>query len=225
MLGSVRSVAHVGEKKPLTEALKSGADALPLRVPPVALEKLERLLVLLDKWNHVYNLTAIRDPSESVSHHILDSLAVAEFLPEGRLADVGSGAGFPGIPLALACPQRQVVLIDSSQKKAAFMQQAVLELGLGNVTVIHSRVEAYRPQLLFPVVISRAFAELSQFISAARHLCSPGGRLIAMKGLRPDEELAGIPPAAIERVVRLTVPGLRAQRHLVVVDPAKSVRD
>lgn len=209
----------------MTEALKVGADALALRLSPVALEQFQRFLALLDKWNQVYNLTAIRDPSESVSHHILDSLAVADFLPEGRLADVGSGAGFPGIPLALACPQRQVVLIDSSHKKAAFMQQAVVELGLRNVMVVHSRVEAYRPQLLFRVVISRAFADLSRFISAARHLCTPGGRLIAMKGSRPDEEIASVPQAAIERIVRLSVPGLGAQRHLVVIDPDKLARD
>lgn len=182
---------------------------------------LARYLELLAKWNRVFNLTAISDPDDWVTHHLLDSLAVVPYLPGGSVIDVGSGAGLPGIPIAVACPGRRVTLLDSSQKKGAFLQQAVSELGLqGNTKVQLSRVEDFRPAAGFQVVISRAFADLARFVAAAKHLCAPGGRLVAMKGANPRAEFAGLPAAAVERLVSLAIPGLAAKRHLVFLNPA-----
>lgn len=183
---------------------------------------LARYLELLAKWNHVFNLTAIADPDDWVTHHLLDSLAVVPHLPPGSVIDVGSGAGLPGIPIAVACPGRQVTLLDSNQKKGAFLQQTISELGLHDAKVERCRVEDFRPARGFEVVISRAFADLARFLRTATHLCAPGGRLLAMKGLNPGSELALLPAAVIEKVVPLTVPGLAGQRHLVFVDPFRA---
>jgi 16S rRNA (guanine527-N7)-methyltransferase len=194
-------------------ALARGVGELALQLPPGAQERLLRYLELLGKWNRTYNLTAIRDPLEMVSHHLLDSLVVLPHLPippnAATLADVGSGAGLPGIPLAIARPQWQVTLNDSNQKKTAFLRQAAIELGLRNVAVHEGRVEAWQPAERFAVVISRAFAELADFISACRHLVVDGGALAAMKGTAPQ---------ARERcsAIELHVPLLDAQRHLVL---------
>jgi 16S rRNA (guanine527-N7)-methyltransferase len=192
-------------------ALESGLDELELEVPAGAREQLLRYLELLAKWNRTYNLTAVRDPLEMVSHHLLDSLAVVPHLPmQGdTLADVGSGAGLPGIPLAIARPQWQVTLNDASQKKTAFLRQAAIELKLANVAVHEGRVEAWRPAARFAVVISRAFAELARFISSCRHLVQPGGVLAAMTGAAPAESHGG-------KVIALHVPLLDAARHLVL---------
>lgn len=194
-------------------ALDRGLGELALDVPAGTREQLLRYVELLAKWNRTYNLTAIRDPLEMVSHHLLDSLVVIPHLPMppqgGRLADVGSGAGLPGIPLAIARPQWRVTVNDASQKKTAFLRQAAIELGLANVTVHEGRVEAWRPAARFAVVISRAFAELAQFIAACRHLVSPGGVLAAMKGAAPAEYSGG-------ELIALKVPLLDAQRHLVL---------
>ncbi|MEX0960937.1 MAG: 16S rRNA (guanine(527)-N(7))-methyltransferase RsmG [Burkholderiales bacterium] len=178
-----------------------------------------RYLALIRKWNKVYNLTAIHDESKLVSHHLLDSLAVVPWLPEGRVLDVGSGAGLPGVPIAVACPNRTVTLLDSNHKKTAFLQQAKTELELTNVDVETARVEDFRPARRYEVVISRAFAELADFYRAARRLCEPDGRLIAMKGVYPDEEIAQMPAGAVEKVVPLIVPALPAQRHLIFLNP------
>ncbi len=188
---------------------------------PAAAARARDYLVLLEKWNRVYNLTAIRDSSQWVSHHLLDCLAVVPHLPAGALVDVGSGAGLPGIPIALANPMRPVTLLESNQKKCAFLRQVVGQLGLANVTTVPSRVEAYRPTALFDGVISRAFSDLPEFLASAGHLCAPGGRLLAMKGVYPDEELSQLPAGVVERVLRLEVPGLRAERHLVTIDPLR----
>jgi 16S rRNA (guanine527-N7)-methyltransferase len=199
-----------------------GAAAAAL--PRGAREKLVAYIELLAKWNRTYNLTAIREPERMVVHHVLDALAVLPFLSAGtartemRLLDVGSGGGVPAIPLAIARPAWHVVALDSSHKKGAFLQQAVIELALPNAEAAIARVEEYAPSAPFDVVISRAFSDLATFAqSSARHL-APGGRLVAMKGVFPDEEIALLPPAfRVVAAPALAVPGLDAERHLIVM--------
>jgi 16S rRNA (guanine527-N7)-methyltransferase len=203
------------------QSLRAGAARLGLALDAQQLEKLHEYLVLLGKWNAVYNLTALREPERWVTHHLLDCLAVVPHLPPGDVVDVGSGAGLPGLPLAVACPDRSVVLLDSSHKRGAFLQQVVNELALDNAQVAVTRVEAFRPDSGFGVVISRAFAELTDFVRCARHLAASDGRLLAMKGVYPHEELAQLPTGGVESVVKLDVPDLHAERHLVVIDPAR----
>jgi 16S rRNA (guanine527-N7)-methyltransferase len=191
-------------------ALDRGLVELDLPLPDGAQEKFLRYMQLLAKWNRIYNLTAVRDPLEMVPHHLLDCLAVIPHLPmEDGLADVGSGAGLPGIPLAIARPQWQVTLNDASQKRTAFLRQATIELDLANVAVHEGRVEAWRPANRFAVVISRAFAELERFVACCRHLVRPGGVLAAMVGAAPAEDRTG-------EVIALRVPLLNATRHLVL---------
>ena len=195
-------------------ALDRGLAELGLELPAGARERLLEYVALLVKWNRTYNLTAIRDPLAMVAHHLLDSLAVLPHLPlagaGARLADAGSGAGLPGIPLALAQPQWRVALAESSQKKAAFLRQAAIELALDNVEVHEGRVEAWRPAALFDVVISRAFAALAEFLALCRHLAAPNGVLAAMTGAAPQDLGAEC------ALIRLRVPTLGAQRHLVL---------
>ncbi|TAK88155.1 MAG: 16S rRNA (guanine(527)-N(7))-methyltransferase RsmG [Betaproteobacteria bacterium] len=195
------------------EALDRGLAELALELPGGGRDKLLQYVALLEKWNRTFNLTAIREPREMVSHHLLDSLAVAPHLrlPAGaRLADVGSGAGLPGIPLAIANPDWAVTLNDSNTKKTAFLRQAAIELRLGNVSVHEGRVQDWHPAERFAAVISRAFAELSEFIDACRHLIAPDGVLAAMKGRAPTAQ-------ANAQIIRLRVPLLEAERHLVLV--------
>lgn len=194
------------------EALERGLEQLALELPPGGREKLLAYVGLLAKWNRIYNLTAIRDPLEMMTHHVLDSLAVTAHLPigqSGSLADVGSGAGLPGIPLAIARPAWHVTVNDSIEKKAAFLRQAKIELGLANVEVHEGRAERWKPEPKFQLAISRAFADLRAFVCACRHLVASGGWLAAMKGA------AGEPQPGC-RVIRLQVPLLDAQRHLVL---------
>jgi len=206
------------------DALDDGLAELSIAPAPETRDKLLAFLEMLAKWNRTYNLTAIRDPMKMVSHHLLDSLAVLPHLPMSsgdELADVGSGGGLPGIPLAIMRPQWPVSLNDSNQKKVTFLRQAVIELELGNVRVHSGRVEAWRPHKPFSVVISRAFAELADFVSACRHLLAKGGALVAMKGVYPHEELARAPAAArCDAVERVEVPLLGAERHLVICRPS-----
>ena len=194
-------------------ALDRGLHELALALPIGAAGQLMAYAELLAKWNRTYNLTAIRDPLDMVSRHLLDSLAVLPHLPMATgedLADVGSGAGLPGIPLAIACRQWRFSLNDSNQKKTAFLRQATIELGLANAEVHEGRVEAWRPAKRFQVVISRAFAEVKEFVAKCRHLVAPGGYLAAMTGAVPDDVDANC------RVIALKVPLLDAQRHLVL---------
>jgi 16S rRNA (guanine527-N7)-methyltransferase len=198
--------------------LVDGIAALGLKLPSRAVADLLRYTSLLEKWNRVYNLTAIRERSRLVSHHLLDSLAVVPLLPAGRLVDVGSGAGLPGIPLAIARPESAVTLLDSNHKKGAFLRQAVLELGLENIQVTIARAEEWEPAQRFDVAVSRAFSDLSGFIEASAHLLKPDGVFAAMKGVYPDEELTQLPVGiTLESVTALSVPGLRAARHLVLL--------
>lgn len=199
--------------------LAEGLDGLGLPLPEDAKRKLLAYVDLLAKWNRTYNLTAIREPERMVSYHLIDSLAVLPYLPAGTLVDVGSGGGVPGIPLAIARPDLRVTLNDSNHKKGAFMQQVVIELGLANAEVHVGRAEEWRPGRLFDGAISRAFAELSDFIAACRHLVKPGGFFAAMKGLFPHDEIARVPSGVrCERVFRLNVPRVDGERHLVLCD-------
>jgi len=198
-------------------ALDLGLGELNLAVPESARGKLVAYLELLAKWNQTFNLTAIRDPLQMVSHHVLDSLAVLGELPAGRLADIGSGAGLPGIPIAIAEPERPVVLLEASDKKGSFLRQAVIELGLANSAVHIGRAEAWHPIEQFAVVISRAFAELVEFVTCCGHLVAEGGVLAAMKAGYPHEELARAASSCdCSDVRRLAVPLLDAERHLVL---------
>ena len=204
-----------------TADLDEGIKALGASLPARALDALNAYLALLAKWNRTYNLTAIREPERMVTHHVLDALAVLPHLParaDLSLLDVGSGCGVPGLPLAIARPGWRVVLLDSNHKKGAFLQQAVIELGLVNAQAVIARVEDYVPAAPFDVVISRAFSDLATFAqTSARHLAA-GGQLVAMKGVFPDEEVAQL-PAGIRVVAApaLAVPGLPAERHLIIM--------
>lgn len=198
-------------------ALDRGLGELGLALPEGAAEKLIAYLELLAKWNKTYNLTAIREPVQAISHHLLDSLAVLRELPGGSLADVGSGGGLPGIPVAIADPGRSVTLNDSNRKKSAFLRQAIIELGLANAAVHVGRAEQWHPAERFAVVISRGFSSLAAFVAASRHLAAPAGVLAAMKGAYPADELAELPAGCdCKDVRRLEVPLLGAERHLVL---------
>ena len=200
----------------LAGELQHGVAELGIALGADAQGKLLDYLALLHKWNKVYNLTAIRDPQQMVSNHLLDSLAVMPHLWEGRWLDVGCGAGLPGLVLAVAQPGWQFTLLDSNSKKTSFVQQAIIELGLGNVSVHCSRVEEWQPAERFDGIISRAFSDLGDFLRSTRHLLAPHGHWAAMKGA-PQQELAGVPDGCrVERVIPLQVPGLNAARSLVI---------
>ena len=204
----------------IEQQLKAGIAALGLTLPAGAEARLLAYLALLDKWNRVYNLTAVRDAGRMVSHHLLDSLAAVPFFVDETVLDVGSGGGLPGVPLAIARPQLRVTLIDSIAKKTAFLLQVKAELGLANLTVVTSRVEDFRPDTGFDVIISRAFSDLREFVTLTRHLLKPGGKWLAMKGLYPHEEIASLPDdAKVSADHELVVPGLDATRHLIVLEP------
>jgi 16S rRNA (guanine527-N7)-methyltransferase len=202
----------------LAQQLAQGVLELGFTLPAGAQQRLLEYLALLQKWNRVYNLTAVREAPRMVSQHLLDCLAAAPHVAAATLLDVGSGAGLPGIPLALALPDARVTLLDSNHKKAAFLAQAVMELKLVNAEVVCERAETWNPSTTFEVVISRAFSDLSEFVSVAGWHAAAGGRLVAMKGVHPYEEIAQLPPGwEVRQVIPLTVPGLRAQRHLVTL--------
>jgi 16S rRNA (guanine527-N7)-methyltransferase len=196
--------------------LQAGVAALVLKPDT---ERIKRLLThaeLLRKWNRIYNLVAVADMGEIVSAHVLDSLSIHDYVRGVKVVDVGSGAGFPGIPLAIFQPEKQFVVLEANRKKARFLHQVVIELGLSNVNVVHARVEHYLEQERFDTVISRAFASLERFILVAGRLCKRSGRLVAMKGTYPAAELEGT-PAEFKLIVvaRLVVPGLERERHVV----------
>jgi 16S rRNA (guanine527-N7)-methyltransferase len=204
------------------QELAAGVAALGLPLPEGAEAKLLAYLALLEKWNRVYNLTAVRDAKRMVSHHLLDSLAAVPYFQAERVLDVGSGGGLPGIPLAIARPELRVTLIDSIAKKTAFLLQVKAELDLGNLEVVTSRVEDFHPEAKFDVITSRAFSDLKEFVGLTRHLLMPGGRWLAMKGVLPHEEIVSLPDwAKVSANHALVVPGLEASRHLIVLEPVK----
>lgn len=181
---------------------------------------------LLTRWNRTYNLTAVRDPAQMVARHLLDSLALAPQLAAlaargGRLADLGTGPGLPGIPLAIALPRLQVALVESNGKKARFLREAVRVLGLGNAQVVEARIEALDTPARFDAITARALATIPRILELGGHLLAPGGRLLAMKGQRPDEELAALPGSwRVESLQPMYVPGADGERHLVIVERA-----
>jgi len=202
----------------LAERLNQGSQALQVPLTEEDRFKLARFIALIGKWNQVYNLTAVRDAAHMVSVHLLDSLAVVPHIAGPELLDVGSGAGLPGIPIAVARPEIHVTLLDSSHKKAAFLRQAVAELHLRNASVVCERVESWRPPGRFDCIISRAYAEMAEFVASSRHLLSPDGFFAAMKGLYPFEEIDRLPANfRLSEVIRLEVPHLTAERHLVLI--------
>lgn len=199
--------------------LAPGLAALGMSLPAASAARLLEFVELLQRWNQVYNLTAVRDPGEMLTKHILDSLTLLPYVHRGPVEDVGAGAGLPGIPLAIALPDTDFVLLDSNGKKTRFMVQAKAALKLHNVEVVQARVEGYRPPVPFATVLSRAFASLGEFVRLAGEGCAPGGRLLAMKGANPDEELAEIPAGfRVLGVYPLKVPGLNAERCLVEIE-------
>lgn len=196
--------------------LATGLAQLGIDLPETTQAQLLAFRDLLLKWNKTYNLTALRDPDQAISHHLLDSLAILPHVGDGPLLDVGSGGGLPGIPLAITRPALSVSMVDTVQKKATFLQQAAIQLGLKNVTAYHARVEQLPGQ--YAQISSRAFAELKLFTDLTRHLLAPGGRWLAMKGVRPDDEIAALPSDIIvEQIIPLHVPGLDAERHLILL--------
>jgi 16S rRNA (guanine527-N7)-methyltransferase len=197
------------------ELLASGAAELGIDLGARA-ESLLRLVDELEQGNAQFNLTAIRDRPGMLRKHVLDSLSLQPFLLGTRVADVGTGAGFPGLVLAIANPERRFTLIEATGKKARFVEQTSQRLGLSNVLVVNSRAETYRPFELFDTVAARALSSLADFVAYAGHLCAPGGRLLAMKGKRPDDEISALPRSFRALAVhRLSVPGLTDERHLV----------
>ena len=204
------------------DKLAQGVAELGLRLAPDIERKLLDYVALIAKWNRVHNLTAVRAKSQMVSAHLLDCLAVAPYLNANTILDVGSGAGLPGIPLALMWPHVSVALMDSNHKKAAFLRQAIIELGLKNATVIGERVENWQPPHLYDLVISRAFSDLPEFLRIAGRMCADKGTVATMKGVYPHEELAQLPPDfKLRRVERLRIPGLPAERHLLLLSPVR----
>ena len=204
----------------MNDMLYRGIETLGLDLPEAAHAKLLAYAALLLKWNRVYNLTAIRDPQQVTTHHLLDSLSVLPYLGSiGTIADVGSGGGLPGIPIAIAAPALSVTSIETVGKKAGFQQQARIELGLTNFAVLNERAESVQVEPLFDAVISRAFSELSDFVALTRHLLHPGGHFIAMKGVYPQAEIERLPAGIRVTDTRaLTVPGLDAERHLIILE-------
>ena len=201
----------------LQPELDAGLAALGLTAQPLGARLLD-YLALLDRWNRTYNLTAIRDPREMVGKHLLDSLSMLPHVHDGPLADLGTGPGLPGIPLALARPALQVTLVESNGKKTRFLREVVRQLGLGNVRVLEARAEAVDEPGTFDQLTARAMDTLAGILQVGGHLLAPDGRLLAMKGQRPDAEIAALPPGwRVESVQRLDVPGVDGERHLAVV--------
>ena len=195
------------------------AGLVQLSQDPALAGPLLAYLALLARWNATYNLTAVRDPAQMVPRHLLDSLAMQPFVRDlGTLADLGTGPGLPGIPLAIATPSLRVTLVESNGKKARFLREAVRQLGLANAEVAESRIEAFHPQAGFDAITARALATLPQILALGGHLLAPGGRLLAMKGVHPEEEIAALAAGwVLAGTYPLHVPGLDAERHLVEI--------
>ena len=204
--------------KTVEKVLRDGLEQLALALPSGAEHALLTYVDLLAHWNRTYNLTAVRDPAEMVTRHVLDSLAVKPWMQPGRLMDAGAGAGLPGIPLAIADPTLEVTPVDSAGKKVRFMNHVKRQLALANVHPLHARVEQREPVEPFDAVISRAFTSLESFATAVRHVLPGRGRLLAMKGLFPEQEIDSLPDwVRVDSVEKIVVPGLHENRHLVIM--------
>jgi 16S rRNA (guanine527-N7)-methyltransferase len=205
-------------------SLQADSGRLGVALDADAVEKLFVLAAELAEWNQKFNLTSIADEL-TVTHHLLDSLSLAPHLKGRRVVDVGTGAGFPGLPLAIACPAHEYVLIDATRKKLGFVDHMVARLGLQNVSTVHTRAESYKPSQLFDSVMARAVAKIDRFIHYAERLCAPGGRILAMKGRIDETELRSVPRGwQTVAIHRIEVPGLEAERHIVELTRVQSVR-
>ncbi len=201
------------------ELLCKGSESLLSRpLSPVELKQLLAYLRLLQHWNSAYNLTAIREPLEMVTRHLLDSLSLLPWLQHGPVLDAGTGAGLPGVPLAILRPELEFILLDSAGKKIRFLRQLRRELPLDNIQPLQARLEEHQPEHRYRTIISRAFSSLRDFAGASRQLMTPETRLLAMKGRDPEQELADLPGwLRVDSVEKLAVPGLQEQRHLVIM--------
>jgi 16S rRNA (guanine527-N7)-methyltransferase len=224
-VGQASSPPERGELAQAADII-DGARELGLALSGAQAALLARYCALLARWNRTHNLTAIDEPSQVLSHHLLDSLAIVPALAQiagdqaVRILDLGSGGGLPGIPLAIACPQWHITLVDKVGKKVAFLNQARLELGLANIDTVHARVEQLAPGRTYDLIVARAFASLVELVASSRHLLSPRGSWAAMKGALPTTELAALAiaePALAVTTVKLAVPRLAAERHLVLI--------
>jgi 16S rRNA (guanine527-N7)-methyltransferase len=206
------------DSNPIKEKLCQGLVELGLNLTDKQIEQLLLYLSLLKKWNQAFNLTAIDDPDQMVPLHILDSLAISAFIHEnGRYIDIGTGAGLPGIPLAITHPTSHFTLLDTNSKKTRFLTQACHELGLNNINVVHSRVEQFKPEQLYDGVLSRAFTSLPDMIALSKHLCKMNGTFLAMKGLVPELELELLSKHYSIKSQRLKIPFLSATRHIICI--------
>lgn len=202
----------------IEKKLISGIEELGLNLEEDKIAKLVKYVELLDKWNKAFNLTAVRDPMEMVSRHILDSLSIISHIDGDLLLDVGTGPGLPGIPIAICFPEKQLYLLDSNIKKTRFLTQCSIELGLPNIEVVHSRAEEFIPPQKFDMIVSRAFAPLKNIIGWCQHLLLPEGRFLAMKGPYPQEEIEELPPGfVLEQSMEVTIPGNDAERNLLFI--------
>ncbi len=216
-----REEVHLDDK--IAHNLSQGLRATGVVIEPHVQEQLLQYIEQMIKWNRAYNLTSVRDPQQIISRHILDSLSILPYLNAEHILDLGTGAGLPGIPLALVLPTTEFVLLDSNGKKCRFLLQTIKELGLDNVSVVKARVEDFRPGYRFDVVVSRAFSSIRDMVLLAEHLCAPTGEFLAMKGTYPAAEMVDIPKHVI--IVgehRLEIPGLDAQRYLIRLKFAKA---
>jgi len=197
--------------------LQQGLQTLEINYNDVQIEALCKFIRLIEKWNKAYNLTAVRNIEDMARLHILDSLTVLPYIYGNKVADIGTGAGLPGIPLAIFLPDVEFVLVDSNSKKTRFVQQAILELKLKNVSVQHTRVEKFIPNALFSTVTLRAFASLQDIIQLTKHLIAPSGVLLAMKGQSPNAEEIKI-LSTPHKIIQLTVPEIEAERCLIRIE-------
>lgn len=203
--------------------LQQGLNELFLSVSETIQKKLIHFLSLLSKWNTAYNLTAINEPEKMVSHHLLDSLIINKYLRGHRIIDVGTGAGLPGIPLALINPEKNFVLLDSLKKRTTFLQQICYDLGINNIEIVTNRVQDYQPELKFDQIITRAYAALPEMLKSTSHLAAAATQFLAMKGANFQEELELVPNSyTIVAIHNLIVPGLNAERHLIVLEESHS---
>lgn len=202
----------------MKEQLKGLLDQAQINLSEAQIEQQLALVGLLDKWNKAYNLTSVRNPKDMLTRHIMDSLAVRKYLHGQRFIDVGTGPGLPGLPLAIAEPDNEFVLLDSLGKRIRFIRQVCHELKLSNVTAVQARVEDYQDEKQFDGVISRAFASLNDMLSWCEHLPAENGRFYALKGLYPQDELEQLPGQyKIESIEQINVPGIDASRHIVII--------
>lgn len=213
------TTAAKATSNPLRSVLDEGLQQLPLQLSAKQCDQLLAYVTLLDKWNRVYNLTAVREPARMIGLHLLDSLAVLPHLGVGKtLLDVGTGGGLPGIPVAIARPDLSVTMLDTIAKKTTFVRQAIAELELVNADAVTARVEEFKPTRKFDIVVSRAFAELKDFIDSAASHCADAGLMLAMKGVFPHDEIARLPAGIeVQEVVPLNVPQVDRKRHLVLL--------